>query len=50
MPVAVGCGPVVALSRGVRALTGWGLSVGVRVRLRPGSGWVVSLEAGPGDD
>ena len=36
VPVAVGCGPVVALSRVVRALTGWGLSVGVRVRLRPG--------------
>ena len=36
VPLCRGCGPVVALSRVVRALTGWGLSVGVRVRLRPG--------------
>ena len=48
VPVAVGCGPVVALSRVVRALTGWGLSVGVRVRLRPGVGGCPAQTSGPG--
>ena len=48
VPVAVGVWPGRVLSRVVRALTGWGLSVGVRVRLRPGVCGCPAQTMGPG--